>query len=406
MADAIIVIGGGMVGAASACRLQAAGHSVTLVDQGPPDRAASFGNAGHIAVEQVEPLASRDTLRAAPGMLFGFGGPLDFRLADIAAWGPWALRFAAASGPARFAAGTEALGGLMARAVAAWVDLLGDIDQPGLVRRDGHAVLWFDEAESRKGSAKWRRARTGPATTRPLTSEELDAYRAVLRARPPIAGLRFEGTARLVCPQAVRDALLGAFRARGGAVVEGSALSVSPDATVATADRTLTADRVLIATGVRSKALMEGLGVRAPLIAERGYSIQTPGAVWPKDLPSAVVEGHSIVLAPHAQGLRATSYVEFARPDSPPDARKWERLEQRVRALGIDLESPSGRWIGCRPTLPDYLPAIGALEGGRVLYAFGHQHLGVTLSAVTAEIVVGMASGAAAPGAFDIARFR
>ena len=58
MAETIIVIGAGMVGAACALRLQSAGFQVALVDPGPPERAASFGNAGHIAVEQVEPLSS------------------------------------------------------------------------------------------------------------------------------------------------------------------------------------------------------------------------------------------------------------------------------------------------------------------------------------------------------------
>src|SRR5690606_15950452 len=124
VAETFIVIGGGMIGAACALRLQSAGFVVTLVDSGPPDRAASFGNAGHIAVEQVEPLASWATLRAAPSMLFAFGGPLDFRLGDAAAWGPWAMRFLAASGRRRFEAGAEALETLMARGVGAWTDLL------------------------------------------------------------------------------------------------------------------------------------------------------------------------------------------------------------------------------------------------------------------------------------------
>ena len=47
--------------------------------------------------------------------------------------------------------------------------------------------------------------------------------------------------------------------------------------------------------------------------------------------------------------------------------------------------------MGERPTLPDFLPAIG--RRGRLLYAFGHQHIGVTLAAATAEAVVELAHG-------------
>ena len=50
--------------------------------------------------------------------------------------------------------------------------------------------------------------------------------------------------------------------------------------------------------------------------------------------------------------------------------------------------------MGPRPTLPDYLPAIGRLKGEpRILYAFGHQHLGLTMAAVTAELTTALARG-------------
>ena len=41
------VIGGGLVGTATALRLQAAGFETILIDRGDPRRGASFGNIGH-----------------------------------------------------------------------------------------------------------------------------------------------------------------------------------------------------------------------------------------------------------------------------------------------------------------------------------------------------------------------
>lgn len=406
MAETFIVIGGGLIGASCALRLQSAGFRVTLSDPGPAERAASFGNAGHIAVEQVEPLSSWATIRSAPSMLFAFGGPLDFRLSDARLWAPWAMRFLAASGRRRFEDGADALDGLMARGVEAWTNLLAEVGRPDLIRTDGHAILWFDESEAEAGRRNWAQARTGTATIRPLSADELAAYQARLPGHPPVAGLAFAGTARLSSPQAVRSALLDAFVARGGEVVQDEIKSVSPSGAVQSSRRSRTVDRILVCAGVRSRALMEAMGVTTPLVAERGYSIQIPAPDWPLDLPTAVAEGQSMVLAPHAEGLRITSYVEFAAPDSPPDPRKWERLERRVRALGLDIPAGSQRWIGCRPTLPDYLPAIGVLEGNRVFYAFGHQHLGVTLSAVTADLLAGLSRGQTVDARFDIRRFR
>lgn len=46
---------------------------------------------------------------------------------------------------------------------------------------------------------------------------------------------------------------------------------------------------------------------------------------------------------------------------------------------------------------------------GRVLLAFGHQHLGLTQAAVTAELIVGLAmpvAGPAVPSLRDLSRYR
>ena len=45
-------------------------------------------------------------------------------------------------------------------------------------------------------------------------------------------------------------------------------------------------------------------------------------------------------------------------------------------------------WMGFRPSMPDSLPVIGtSLKQSRVIYAFGHGHLGLTQSAATGELV-------------------
>lgn len=68
--------------------------------------------------------------------------------------------------------------------------------------------------------------------------------------------------------------------------------------------------------------------------------------------------------------------------------------------------------MGFRPSLPDSLPIIDRVCNGKVLLAFGHQHLGLTQAAVTAEIVVQLAaatpslSGLPALECFRLDRFQ
>src|SRR5476651_2597196 len=109
MPQRAVVIGGGVIGHTGALALQRAGYAVTLFDPMREPSGASWGNAGHIAIEQPEPWASWPSIRSAPGRLFARGGALDFRARDIDVWLPFALRLMAAASPKKFARGRIAL---------------------------------------------------------------------------------------------------------------------------------------------------------------------------------------------------------------------------------------------------------------------------------------------------------
>lgn len=403
------VVGGGLIGAAIALRLQAAGFEAVLIDRGDPRRGASFGNIGHVAAEQCEPMPSPATLKSAVGRLFAFGGPLDFRARDAGLWGPWALRFLAASRPAAAAHGAELLAHLLEDPLGAWARLTTLAEAPDdLIRSTGHAVVWLTPEAARRGLQAWRGARTGSATFRPMETDELAAYDGVLATRPA-SGIRFSGTGQVSEPQRVRDALLSGFERLGGRVIQGDATAVRPAAEAAEVvleDGTIVdADKVVVAAGAWSARLMAPLGLRVPLIGERGYSVQSAEHAWPEDLPLTVFEDKALAVARFNGGLRASSHVEFGDPSAAPDPRKWRHIEGHLKALGVAFSDTPDRWCGPRPTLADYLPAIGRLQAHPAIhYAFGHQHLGLTLAASTAELMEQMALGRPAPTWLDALR--
>jgi D-amino-acid dehydrogenase len=194
----------------------------------------------------------------------------------------------------------------------------------------------------------------------------------------------------------VLDRLRSAFRGRGGTIERRTASLADA--------RRMGADLCVVAAGIRSAALMRELGHRTPMIAERGYHIQSAGALWPEALTSVIFEERALVATRFRSGLRATSFIEFTHPDAPPDPRKWARLNSHARALGLPFDAPIATWYGSRPTLPDYLPAIGrSTRDPHVLYAFGHQHLGLTLGPLTGELVASLACDGKAT--LDIAPF-
>ncbi len=394
-----IVIGGGFVGAACAWRLARDGWRTEQIDPGDARLAASWGNAGHLAIEQTEPLASLATLRSLPRRLFACGGPVGLHLRDAAAWLPFGLRLVAASAPARFARAKVALKSLLALAMPAWRRLTAETGTSALIRSDGHFVVWESAASHEKGRSAWLDADLGDASARDASDDELGQLRALF-AGVPAGALRFSNTGQVVDIPALRDGISAAFRATGGTIRTARAAAFeieSGRAALRLSDGTrLVADLVVVAAGIGSADLLRPLEGPVPLIAERGYHVETADGIdgWPTDLPPVAFEDRSVILTRFSKTLRLAGFTEFASVTAPPDTRKWDRLDHHADALGLPLSDGRARWTGARPTLPDYLPAIGRSQAAsNLIYAFGHQHLGVTLAAATGELVAVLARG-------------
>ena len=95
------------------------------------------------------------------------------------------------------------------------------------------------------------------------------------------------------------------------------------------------------------------------------------------------------------EGIRIAGTAEYARLDAPADdKRAWMLLEKAKSMLQPFDTRDAGIWMGQRPSLPDYIPAISTTPHCRgVIYAFGHGHLGLTLGATTGRLVAELAAG-------------
>jgi D-hydroxyproline dehydrogenase len=378
-----VIIGGGIVGLSAALALQNRGIAVTIFDAPSERPSASWGNAGHIAIEQSEPLASWGAILSLPRRLSAFGGPASFPLGEIGQWLPFGLRLISAARPERFRAGKRALQALLAEALPAWRRLATQAGAPLLLKEQGHIVAWESTAAAAAGRRRYAQMGNDGVSWRDLSSAQMAMLGAHLK-RAPADAIRLEGTASVADPGAVLDALRATLL-RGGGRIETRPASLAEA-------RRLGADIVVVAAGVRSASLMREIGHRAPIIAERGYHIQSSRTRWPEELPPVVFEERALVATRFVSGLRATSFVEFARDEAPADEGKWKRLIRLSAELGLPFDGPPDTWLGSRPTFPDYLPAIGrSTRDPRTLYAFGHQHLGLTLAPITGEIIAALA---------------
>ena len=404
----VAVIGAGVIGCAVAWALAREGFPVLLVDPAEPGvGGASFGNAGHLASELIEPLPSPGLLFGFWRELFAFGGVLDFSWRRLPRLAPWAARFAAAAFRRR--TGTQALSPLVRPAASAWERFMREAGSPQLVCRNGHHQVWLTASAARRAAAEAHRMTALGVPTAPAPPQLLESVARAAHT-DTIAGLSFPDSGHVLDSRGVCEALARAAvecgatvrRARVAALVpRGEGIELQTDA------GTLSAGAAVVCAGVWSAPLLARFGLRVPLEAVRGYHLEMPGQRPLIEAPIVYMD-EQIVVTPMVSRLRATSYMEFSLPDAAPDPRKPARLAAHLRRLGYRCEGGEG-WVGPRPVLPDYLPGIGRVPGtAPVFYAIGHHHLGLTLAPVSAELLVALVAGRTPPHdlrAFDLRRF-
>ncbi|MGB1179891.1 MAG: NAD(P)/FAD-dependent oxidoreductase, partial [Lentibacter algarum] len=89
----IVIVGAGIVGAASAIWLRRAGKEVTLIDKGEPGMGASYGNGCILASSSVVPVTGPGLLRKAPAYLADPNFPLFMRWSYLPKLVPWLVRY-------------------------------------------------------------------------------------------------------------------------------------------------------------------------------------------------------------------------------------------------------------------------------------------------------------------------
>jgi glycine oxidase len=353
----VVVIGGGLIGLATALELARRGAAVRVLERGEPGRAASWAGAGMLA-------------------------PYTERVED------------------------EELLALCARSLALYPELTQRVlDATGLdveLRLDGILHAAFDEA-----ALQALGAHAASLAQRGIAHEVLDRHSAVL-AEPGLAGsvlgaLVVSGEGQ-VDNRRLGRALSAACSAAGVPIV--------PDAR----DVRVECDgrRVL---GVRSHL---GFTPSSHVVIAAGaWSASVPGVPAEALPPVEPVKGQMLALAMPRGFLRRTTWVPGAYLVPRSDGRllvgatmEQAGFDTRVTAGGVRrlldaalTAMPALRhfaltetWAGLRPGSPDGRPFIGPAGLDGLLLATGHARNGILLAPVTAVAIADfIESGEAAP---------
>lgn len=397
MSDEITIIGAGIVGISIGLELARRGQKVRVLDRKGVAGETSAGNAGAFAFQEIEPLATPGIMKKAPKWLMDPLGPLSIPPAYALQIAPWMLRFWRASWADRYQSSMLAQADLMHLSKAAFERQLAQINGAHLIMRDGQLALYESEKEYRSTLPGWTLRQEHGFNAMHLTNPDMIAeHQPGLHKRFTHAVFTPDWL-NTVDPKVWTDTLAHALRNLGGRIQIASVRGlVSTDAGVRidTSDGPIETPRLIVAAGAWSHHLARHFGDRIPLETERGYNTTLPPGAF--DLRTHLTfSGHGFVASKIGGGVRVGGAVELGGLKRPANFKRAKILLQKAQAFLPGLRTEGGtQWMGYRPSLPDSLPVIGSSPNEpRVIYAFGHGHLGLTQSASTAELVADHALG-------------
>ncbi|MEM5390011.1 FAD-dependent oxidoreductase [Paraburkholderia phymatum] len=400
------IVGAGFIGLASAGWLMRDGHRVTLFDPSGVAQGASYGNAGTFAPYGCIPVNNPSVFRDLPRFLLSSESPFRLRWSYLPHVLPWLVRFMISSTQRRYEASASALAALLAQAQAGYAPLLEERDLARFVRPRECLYLYSSGASFDASRASLNlRERLGVSFD-VLSGEEV---RELEPSLAPIfeRGVLFRDSWHFSDPQGFLLSLYDVLAARGLELERKSVSALAPvsdGVTLTTDDGTPRRfDHVVVATGARSAKFAAQCGDRVPLDTERGYHVRYRGASQLISRPVGWAE-RGFYMTPMDEGIRVAGTVELG---GFSDVRNRSLLDlltfSSKRALPA-LQQPDSTWLGFRPTLPDGVPVLGGSSASeRVIYAFGHQHLGLTLAGVSGRIVADLVARRAPP--LDLTRY-
>jgi D-amino-acid dehydrogenase len=408
---AIAVLGAGIVGAATALSLADEGHTVTIFDRDAAGAGTSSGNAGGIVEGAVMPTATPDVIRTLPAYLFDRDGAAVLRPAYLFQALPWLMRFIAAGRPSRVAEIAAALQPLVASSMRAHRSLTRLCQSENLIQALGWLKVYASDADFAKTRQQRELMTHHGVNFTELGADEIHDLEPKLNRQAYTRGLFQPGSGFVNYPRGLVEAYFQGALQRQARFVQENVLEISASQSAGVSVRTDAAthrfDKVVVATGAWSGQFAAQVGDKVCLDTERGYHISLKSAGGPLLTRPVGFPARDCVISPMHDGITVCSGDELAGLSAAPDFRRIRSLQPFVRSVLPESAALSlqREWIGYRPSTPDSLPVIGpSAHNKNVIYAFGHGHLGLTLSAITAELVKVMVKGDTAP--FDLTPYR
>ncbi|MEM9473017.1 MAG: FAD-dependent oxidoreductase, partial [Pseudomonadota bacterium] len=331
----VTILGAGIVGVCCALSLQEKGHSVTLIDRELPGEATSYGNAGVISPWSCVPQCMPGTLQQIPGWLLSSDGPVSIRWRDLPTTVPWALRFLANTRLSKVEDISRAMSALVRDNVDVYRRFLKGTGHENLLRDSWYVNVFRGTASPVLSDLAWRlRIEKGAPIEIVRDGEIRDIEPAISEDYHTAVIIKDQG--RAAAPGRLCKVLADKAQAQGARFVQAEVRGIEKVSgegfVLVTPEDRIAASRLVLAAGIWSADLLRSLGVKLPLISERGYHLEfsDPGVALNHSV--ADVQGKFVVSSMEG-GLRSAGTAEFAHHSAPPRYSRADMLGPQTKRL-------------------------------------------------------------------------
>ncbi|MGK6351995.1 NAD(P)/FAD-dependent oxidoreductase [Parapedobacter sp. DT-150] len=396
----VIIVGGGIVGLASAYYLAKEGWKVTVLDKGDFSDNCSYGNAGMIVPSHFTPLAAPGMVAQGIKWLFNSRSPLYIKPApslSLISWGLKFLKHANEQHVRRSAPHLLALNNLSKDLYDSLADELGDdfgLAHRGILMlyktgKTAEEEIHLAEQASALGLDVEVLSRDGVQALEPdVKLDVLGAvhYRSDAHLYPPALIRLLMARIQQLGVTLVPHAEVVEIIRRGGKITE-----------VVTAEGSFSADTVVLAGGAWLQGLAKRAGLTIPLMPGKGYSFMTDAFGGKVRHPALLLEAR-VALTPMGGRVRIGGTMELAAINHQVNVRRVEGIVHAVPEYYPEYRLPmpdkQGIWHGFRPCSPDGLPYLGrARSVSNLIVAGGMGMMGLSLGPAAGNIVAELAQG-------------
>jgi len=388
----VVIIGGGIIGLASAHYLVKNGAQVTIIEKGKVGDGASHGNCGLLYFSDLIPLCAPGTIKHEIVRTLKGTSPLYIHPALNLNRIKWLLHFASKCTSSHMLESARAKYDMMMYSMNLFSQLfaLGDFDCD--FEYKGVLTVFKDKTNFKAFQEKNDFLESFHIGSEKISGKDLQNFAPALRH--DVAGAWLNKHDWHLRPEKLITSWKKHLQNSGVIIKENCKVNdfFATDDRVSgvyTTNGKFTADAFLLATGAWAPDTLKSLRMNLPVEPGKGYSITMERPDLCPEIPCVLYE-KSMVITPWKTGFRLGGTMEFSGFNSTLNPK---RLGKLISGASDYLKKPAGHpvieeWTGLRPMTYDDMPVIDRHPSlSNLIIATGHGMLGLTLATGTGKVV-------------------